>query len=341
MRPKVTVVMAVYNGRRYVQEAIQSILDQTFSDLEFLIVDDGSTDGSADIVALYRDPRMRLIRTSRNCGLATALNTGFAQARGRYLVRMDADDISKPDRVSKQVDFMDRHPAVGISGTWVEVVGIGRHEVLRHPVDAEVIHSRLLFESVLAHPSVIINRSLWDRAQLSYDPAFPCAQDFDLWVRAAQVFPLANQPDILLVHRLHSDQVGKRLAESQLAWADTVRHRQVQKLGLSQEHHEITTHRALSTWDWPCTTQFAEQAEMWLSRLRQANRESRQYPEPAFSRVLGERWLAVCQSIEADPRRLFWSSSLSAAVDMGWRDNLKGHLWRGLACMSRTYRRCA
>lgn len=341
MPPDVTVVMAVYNGQRYVGEAIQSILAQTFSDFEFLIVDDGSTDGSADIVALYRDPRIRLIRTLRNRGLATALNTGFAEAMGRYLVRMDADDISKPDRVSKQVDFMDHHPGVGISGTWVEVVGAERHEVLRHPVDAEVIHSRLLFESVLAHPSVIINRGLWDRAQLSYDPSFLCSQDFDLWVRAAQKFSLANQPDILLVHRMHSDQVGKRLAESQLAWADTVRLRQVQKLGLIQEHHEMTTHRALSTWDWPCTREFADQAERWLCRLQQANRVSFQYPEPAFSGVLGERWFAVCRSIEADPRRLFWSSPLSASVDMGWKDNLKGYLWRGVSCMNRIYHSCA
>jgi hypothetical protein len=208
-------------------------------------------------------------------------------------------------------------------------------------VDAEVIHSRLLFESVLAHPSVIINRGLWDRAQLSYDPSFLCSQDFDLWVRAAQVFPLANQPEILLVHRMHCDQVGQRLAESQLAWADAVRCRQVEKLGLSQEHHEITIHRALSTWDWPCTREFADQAERWLRRLWQANRVTLQYPEPAFSGVLGERWFAVCRSVEADPRRLFWSSPLSASVDMGWKDNLKGHLWRGFSRMSRTSRRCA
>lgn len=341
MAPNVTVVMAVYNGQRYVREAIQSILDQSFSNFEFLVVDDGSVDESAEIVASYSDARLRLIRSSHNCGLAAALNTGIAEARGRYLVRMDADDISKPDRLAKQVDFMERHPVIGISGTWVEVVGAGRQEILQYPVDSEVIHSRLLFESVLAHPSVIINRSLWDQERLSYDPSFPCAQDFDLWARAVLVFPLANQPEVLLVHRLHSEQVGSRFGKTQETWADQVRDRQLQRLGLSLEGEGGQTHHALSTWDWPRTQEFAAQAEIWLKRLQRANQVRRQYPEPAFSRVLGERWLAVCQSIEADPLRQFLNSTLSTTVDMGWKASVKGRLWRGLARLRGTYRRCA
>ncbi len=333
MAPRVSVVMAVYNGQQYLKEAIESILIQTFSDFEFIIIDDGSTDSSYEIVKAYRDPRIRLIENGSNHGLAASLNTGFAAATGRYLARMDADDVSLPKRLSQQVAFMDVHPEVGVCGSWVEVIGTDRHLVWEYPTDSDTIHARLLFDSALAHPSVIFNRALLQNAQLSYDSRYRCAQDYELWTRAARRLPLANISEVLLIHRVHPNQVGQREVEMQETWAAKVRRNQLDQIGLSPTDHEFAMHLALSTWTWPATDTFTAESESWLQRLCVANSRSRVYPEPAFSKVVGERWMAVCQSVEPNLGRRFWGSPLSAPVDLGWKQNLRGRVWRGISML--------
>jgi len=119
-QPQLTVLMPVYNGGPFLRSAIESILNQDFSDFDFLIIDDGSTDGSHEIAASYADPRIRLESNGRNLGLIATLNRGLDLARGTYVARMDADDIAFPDRLSKQLTFMEAHPEIGLCGTWYE-----------------------------------------------------------------------------------------------------------------------------------------------------------------------------------------------------------------------------
>ena len=118
--PVISVVLPVYNCADYVAEAVQSILDQTFSNFEFLIIDDGSTDATSNVLQGFRDPRIRSI-TQENHGLAFTLNRGLELSRGRYVARQDADDISLPDRLGKQVAFLEAHPACALVGTWADI----------------------------------------------------------------------------------------------------------------------------------------------------------------------------------------------------------------------------
>ena len=120
MSPKVTVLMPVYNAEKYLIEAIRSILTQSFMDYELLIINDGSTDDSLKIIKSFSDKRIRLVQNERNIGQANSLNKGIKLARGEYIVRMDADDISLSERIKKQVKFMDANPEIGISGTWIK-----------------------------------------------------------------------------------------------------------------------------------------------------------------------------------------------------------------------------
>ena len=125
--PKVSVIMSVYNGLPYLREAIDSILQQTYEDFEFLIIDDGSVDGSRDAVLSYDDPRMELLANETNRGLPASLNRGIATARGKYIARQDADDISMPDRLQQQVHWLDTNDSTGVVGTWtVEMDVYGR-----------------------------------------------------------------------------------------------------------------------------------------------------------------------------------------------------------------------
>ena len=248
--------MSVYNGGSFLGPAIESILGQSHTDFEFIVIDDGSSDGSADTIASYRDRRLRVIRHPENAGLAARLNQGFAVASGRYIARMDADDISMPERLERQIAFMQAHPYVGACGTWIEVAGGGVTQRWEYPASHRAIHARLLFDCAMAHPTVMFDRLRLQKARLSYDSSYPCAQDYDLWCRAVEDLSLANIPEVLLIRHLHAEQVGRRDANAQQRWAATIRRRQLERLGIKLTDQHGALHEAISTWSWPKTEVF-------------------------------------------------------------------------------------
>lgn len=217
--PKVTVLMAVYNGERFVREAIESVLRQTFQDFEFLIVDDGSTDRSREVILSYHDPRICLLANERNLGLTASLNRGLAQARGTYIARQDADDVSESARLERQVACLDARTDLALLGTWYRKIGesgalLGKR---RLPVDHVRARWCLLFFCPFVHASVMFRRSLViDRVGL-YDESFAYAQDYDLWSRTAELLPVANLPEYLVRIRTSASQMtatyGERLLE--------------------------------------------------------------------------------------------------------------------------------
>jgi hypothetical protein len=192
--PLVTVLMAVHNGGPFLRESIESILGQTFTDFEFLIVDDGSSDGSRDVVRSYDDPRIRLIVNENNCGLPASLNRGLAQARGAYIARQDADDISEPYRLARQIDYLQRHHNIALLGTAYTKIdesgkAIGHREM---PLQHTRIRWCLLFFCPFAHTSVMFrHNAVLDRVGM-YDESFSYAQDYDFWWRIADQFAVSN-----------------------------------------------------------------------------------------------------------------------------------------------------
>lgn len=193
--------MPLYNAERYVEEAVRSVLGQTYSDLELIVIDDGSTDASARIVGDIADPRIRLI-TKRNAGIAAALNDGVALAQGEFIARMDADDIAMPERLAKQVAFMDAHPEVGLLGTWAEIVDADGKRVgaFEHPTAHARIHHDLLFDTPFAHPTMLIRRALFATVG-GYDGDPAIFEDHDLWRRMIKRTRGANIPEHLLRYR--------------------------------------------------------------------------------------------------------------------------------------------
>jgi glycosyltransferase involved in cell wall biosynthesis len=210
--PRVSVVLAVYNTERYVREAIDSILGQTFEDFEFIIVNDGSTDGTTDILLSYEDPRIVLLRNEQNSGVTRALNRGLARARGEYIARMDPDDFSMPERLEKLVAYLDAHPAVGLVGAWSEWTDeqLERLFVLKPPTDSPLIKWTLLFRNSFVHPSVMYRRSLIERLG-GYGTDY--ALDRDLWTRLIPETEMANLPEILHKWRRHPDTISVKRAE--------------------------------------------------------------------------------------------------------------------------------
>ncbi len=325
--PRVSVLMAVYDGETYLDEAIQSVLNQTFHDFEFIVINDGSTDGTAKIIERYRrgDRRIRVYEQP-NRGLVVALNRGFELARGEYIARMDADDVCVPERVAAQVAFMDARQEVGVCGTWIETMGTSNGNVRRYPPDDATIRSWLLFESVLAHPSVMMRRDLFVKTGLLYNAAYVHAEDYELWVRAARHTALANLPKILLRYRLHPQQVVEKHEATKLNSARLVRLTQLEHLGIRPTEEELVLHQALSTWQFEATPDFIGASFTWLRKLHTANHASRVYPEPAFLNVLGQRWSALCATathLGLWTFRTFWRPPFRANAGLTWKQMLK------------------
>lgn len=201
--PTVTVLMSVYNGERYLREAIESILNQTFTDFEFLIINDGSTDASRSIISSYSDLRIQLIDNSQNIGLVKSLNRGLTLAQGRYIARQDADDISEPDRLARQVAFMDANPHLVMSGTWYREIDMDGNlgNNVRLPTEFTELQWALLFFCPFVHTAVIMCRSQLLQEIGLYNKDCYYAEDYELWLRIARHLPMANLPAYLVRYR--------------------------------------------------------------------------------------------------------------------------------------------
>jgi glycosyltransferase involved in cell wall biosynthesis len=202
--PKISVIMPVYNCELYIKEAIDSILNQTFLDFELIIIDDCSTDSTLSIVKSYGDPRINVVEKEQNTGYTNSLNSAILIAKGKYIARMDGDDISIPERLQKQYDFLERNYEVVICGTAIQI--IGSHKVERHPSNHEDLKIKLCFSSVFHHPTVMIKRNVLN--QNLYNKEFEPAEDYELWTRLAFVGKMANLNDVLLNYRIHSNQTS-------------------------------------------------------------------------------------------------------------------------------------
>lgn len=215
--PRISVVMPVYNTERYLRQATESILNQTFRDFEFIIIDDCSTDSSPEIIQEYagKDRRIRVLHNSRNLNNARARNRGIKVATGKYVAQMDSDDISLPNRLKKQFKFMEEHPEVVVSGGAVELIDENDRPlgVKRFPLSDQEIRKHIFRHNPLWHPLTIFRKDILDRVE-GYDPNLAVAVDYELYFRMGQFGNFANLPEVMLRYRIHpANLTRKRRAE--------------------------------------------------------------------------------------------------------------------------------
>jgi len=213
--------MSVYNGETYLRQAIDSILNQTYQDFEFIIVNDGSTDSSCDIILSYKDPRIRMIDNQHNMGLTKSLNRGLEKAKGKFIARMDADDISLVDRFAIQMEIMEGHE-VDICGTAMQIID-GNSNIIgrmgpKNIVDSDLPASILDNSTCLLHPTIMMKRSALEEVG-GYNPDIRYAQDFDLWARMFLAGGKAVViPATLVQYRQHSCQISQALRKNQACY---------------------------------------------------------------------------------------------------------------------------
>jgi glycosyltransferase involved in cell wall biosynthesis len=316
--PLVTVLMPIHNGEAFVADAVESILRQTFRNFEFLVIDDGSTDGSVGIVEKYGDSRIRLVRNEQQIELIRTLNLGLGLARGRFVARMDADDISLPERLERQVAFLEANPDVGACGTWAVTMGDREGVIRAYPESAGAIRCQLLFGAALAHPSVCMRRDAFVRHRLQFDEAYPHAEDYQLWRTASEKFPLANIGEVLIRYRIHTESVSQRCPQQQEATVRRIHEEALSALGLTPTEDELFVHGRIAAGGHAGEALHLRDVGAWLEKLLRANAERGVYPRDVFERLLGGYWLAAAYRAAGSGRpefARFLLSPLARRVD--------------------------
>lgn len=217
--PLVSVVLPIYNAEKYLNEALQSILEQTFKAFELILIDDGSQDSSLQILKSCVDSRIRIIQNPQNRGLIETLNLAFKEARGKYIARMDADDVSMLDRLQVQFEFLEAHPEIAVLGSSaITIDSEGQpHGTLKAPTNPLEQALGVFLGEIPIHPSVMIRREALALDERVFDPQFKHAEDFELWLRLLKKGQISNIAKPLLKYRIHDQSVSQKFREVQLA----------------------------------------------------------------------------------------------------------------------------
>lgn len=289
--PKVSVVMPVYNGEKYLRTAIDSILKQSFTDFELIIINDGSSDTSSKIIESYSDPRIVYISNPENTGLAKVRNKGLDVVRGEYIAWLDCDDISLPTRLEKQVNLLDANPHIGICGTWVKTIGGASEDIWRYPIDSGFLRARMLFDDPLATSSVMLRATCITQQKLRFSLDHPPAEDYEMWERISRSWDIANIPEVLTFYRIHSMQTSVVKVEQQKVSVWEIQKRMLLELGIFPTREEMLLHLDIGA-GWCFMSEFERviSAEKWMEKLEVANRTNNIFPFESFKQAIAERW---------------------------------------------------
>jgi len=201
----ISVILPCYNCEKFIKDSISSILNQTFSDFELIVIDDNSTDGTLAEISRFSDKRIKVITKSENLGLVDSLNLGISSSQGKYILIMHGDDISMPERLQVQWDVMESNPNVVCAGSWIQI--LGTNKVIEYPTQSEDILVKMIEGNQIAHPTVIMRTSIIREHNLKYNPYFHAgAEDYEFWYQLFKYGEIINVPIVLLKYRMHDNQ---------------------------------------------------------------------------------------------------------------------------------------
>lgn len=320
--PEISVVMPVFNGERYIREAIESLLAQTLPDFELVVIDDGSTDATERIIGAFDDSRIVFLKNDGNRGIVYSRNRGIASSRGRYIALLDSDDVAVENRLAIQHQFLQQHPDIGLVAGWITEIdenGSATGAFLKTEAPSEAIPAMLLFDNCFAQSSVMIRKSI-----LAVDPYrsdFPCAEDYDLFARVAADHKVAIIPEVAVRYRQHSSGTSKVKADLMTTCIGRVHRWQIERLGIDADEQDICIHGLLGCRPASGSTEL-DDAEEWLFRLKRQNDLLRLYQEPFFSEVLADRWLMLCfksKGFTREAATFFMRSAFVRKHHLGWK----------------------
>lgn len=320
-----TVGMPLFCGERYVAEAIASIQGDDFTDWEILALDDCSPDSSAQIVESFGDGRIRLIRNETNQGLVRSRNRILAEARGEYVAWLDQDDLNYPQRLAKQVAYLDAHPETAMVSSWTdtrveESEGSARVFTQMRPSGHEDIRATMLFQNPVACNTAMMRAGAFAEAGLTFRHEFGNTLDYDMWSRASDIFKLHALPVPLGAYRVHGGQTSQGAELLRMnAQALQVQAELIQRaLGIKASEEELQLHCAITQPPLSVTNEAKLlNARAWLTRLRTANEHSRGFSQRGLDLAIARQWQTIVKSAVGPSRARRASALVSGARAIG------------------------
>lgn len=289
--PLVTVFMPAFNGEAYIEKAIQSVLDQSFTNFELLIINDGSTDGTLEIIGKFTDPRIRLVHNDGNKGLTFTRNRGIEEAKGQYIAILDCDDIAMPDRLKAQITFLDSNPEIAIcGGQAITIDESGKQTGDLNVIAGEKnISPELVFHNTFTNSTLMIKRSAMLEAggYRDYSPA----EDYDLSYRIALHHPVANLNEVLVAYRLHSNNISKAQHEKALSAELRIIENIHTNLGIPTNENLIRIHH--DYFNYRFSSRSSKEFLQVFEALKQGNATSRNYSIDIFNEILYKKWFSL------------------------------------------------
>jgi glycosyltransferase involved in cell wall biosynthesis len=277
--------MPVLNSEKYIKESVNSILDQNFTDFEFIIIDDASTDRSMNILDSIIDKRIIKIRNNVHVGNFRCRNQGLKIAKGKYICVMDSDDISHSERLKRQYDFMESNSEFVAAGTFVERFNAESSSIWKFNTKNEQLKIWLLHDSVYCHPSLIFRKEVCSIHNIKYNESYYYAGDYDLMVNLSRIGVITNMDDVLLKYRIHPSQITSSKRSEQINFADYIRLKQLALLKIRPSLEETMMHLRLVKF-MPISQNDLTKAENWLNKLLTKNRKLMIYDEEFLYKFL-------------------------------------------------------
>lgn len=287
--PKVTIILPVYNGERFLRESIDSVLSQTYHDFELWVVNDGSTDGTVAIVDSYTDPRVKRVDNPHNMGLVATLNRAFALVETPYIARMDDDDLWHPKKLELQMALLESHPEVGICGTSIHKFG-DVDAIHIFPETSDALKVGLLFYCMMSHPSVVYRHSMLTETGLTYRQDFFPAEDYKMWIDVLKHSEIYNLQEPLVEYRQHESQICRERKEEQVILERKLREEQLRLIYPNPHDDELTFHLDRFTTLQPQSDMEVKVFLWWEKRLLEENKRSG-YVKPSVMRTELHRYV--------------------------------------------------
>ena len=322
----VSVVIPVYNGERFLQDSINSVLGQTFTDFEIVIVDDGSTDGSTDIVRSYSDARLRMVSHAQNRGLAEARNTGIRSSRGIYVALLDSDDIAEPTRLADQVEAMEQDLGLAYLGTWALMFNSEvptATKLWKTETTDNALRAILMFRNRFNASSVMFRRTA---APPELFANIPLAEDYRFAVAMSKFGKIGNLPKPLVRYRQHATSLTVSKQTLMTECVEKILLQQLGDFGIRPSERELKIHQHIGRLLLQGSATLLDECENWLYKLSNHNDVVQRFDSHVFREVVSKEWFELCK--HGSPAglaawRRYWHSNLSKAWIPSMRQRLR------------------
>lgn len=301
MNPQLSVILPVYNAERFLQEAIMTVLGQTFSNFELLVINDGSSDGSLSLIQGIHDPRIRVLSSPQNFGLVHALNWGVAEARGHWIARMDADDICHPERFERQLDYLNRHPSIDVLGTSAREIDEQGNVLrpLKRPAEHQYIACEMLFRCVMIHPTVMGRAEVFKRIPYRPGPA----EDYRIWIEMLENgVQFANMSEPMLDYRIHGSNATKTHLDEHLNGMQVAQRDYLSRLlALKVRDQDFQSHKLLFAIpeEIPQGRVNWKELRSWVKTLIEANEREKVLDSTAWLATIFMAWCSLAKKTNA------------------------------------------